>query len=170
MLWMRRLVFLTLALPLCAFTGFHVEGREGRIEGCGHREPVLTQTLGFGGVSGVWRLALSADRPDLLTEARLSVIIRSPGGRNRSWTTQVEASFPDPKPFGIPYSFEKLELVWKDATGQAKSLLRDWSDECSSPGRSLFPGQRWLEELEMTGTEDLPELQGVEVRLWGSRN
>ncbi len=118
-----------------------------------------------------WRLPLSVDKPKVITEARFSIQLQEPLGPGRPWTAIVRGYFPDPKPLGIPYTFEKLTVTWSTpAQPERTEALLDWSGECTSPGRSLFPGKQWSQEWDLPGTENLPALEEVQIRVWGSRN
>jgi hypothetical protein len=165
---MRRLgsfcLFATTAFVVLEMVSDMASGRP-LTEGCDDLGPVLDTSLRG---SGDWRLPLSSERPDQLTHAQIGMEIRPPGERHRPWIAIVRVEFPDPKPFGIPYSFEKLELQWNRET-EASAVL-DWSEGCSGPGRSVFPGQSWLQEWEIPGTEELPWLHEARLRVWGSRN
>ncbi len=136
--------------------------------GCTEQGPVLN--VGWDDPY-VWQLPLSVDRPKTLTEARFSVQLQEPLGPGRPWTAILRSYFPDPKPFGIPYTFEKMTLSWANAAqGAPSETLLDWTAECTSAGRSLFPGKQWTQELELPGTESLSTLDRVQLRVWGSRN
>lgn len=135
-------------------------------EGCGDPEPVLESVMSE---PPEWRLPVSADRPNQLTQARVSLTLLPPANQGDPWKMRIKTSFPDPKPFGIPYSFEKLELRWSSSTGTHTSLI-DWTQSCSSAGRSLFPGQAWSEDREILGSEGQAVLDAASISLWGSRN
>ena len=137
------------------------------IAGCAYSDAVLQHEIHGPAPldSEEFRLPLSAHRPDILTEARVQISLVPPGEGKKNWSARVHARFPDPKPFGIPYSFEKVELRWRDS-----SALFDWTGGCQSPGRSMFPGQSWVQEWEIPGTEGLVELERATFSLWGSRN
>ena len=138
------------------------------VTGCLDQGPVLDVAWSS---PFVWRLPIASDRPSVLTEARLSVQLQEPLSPGRPWTAVVRGYFPDPKPFGIPYTFERLALTWKAEAPEAQTeILLDWSSDCTSPGRSLFPGKQWTQEVELQGTESLTTLEQVQLRLWGSRN
>jgi hypothetical protein len=141
-------------------------GADEPVAGCAYDDSVLQRDIGPG---EEWRLPYSAHRPDLVTEARIQVSLVPPGEGKKNWSARVQARFPDPKPFGIPYSFEKLEVRWGNASATASALL-DWTGGCQSPGRSMFPGQSWIQEWEIPGTEGLPELDRPSFALWGGRN
>lgn len=138
-------------------------GADEPIVGCAYNAAVIQHEIRA--VEEEWRLPLSASRPDVITEARLQISLRPPADGRKNWTARVYARFPDPKPFGIPYSFEKLEIRWRDS-----SALLDWSGGCQGPGRSMFPGQSWMQEWEIPGTEGLDSLERPTFALWGSRN
>lgn len=112
---------------------------------------------------GEWRLPLSAYRPEIITEARVLSQLKQNQATGK-WTAEFLISFPDPKPYGIPFSFRKIELKWRGSEG-SQTFLLDWSDQCNNPGRSLFPGQRWAFSIPVGEA-----LESLEIRLWGSRN
>jgi hypothetical protein len=117
---------------------------------------------------GEWRLPLSSNKIGTLTEARLRIDL-SQSPETGAWQADILVSFPDPKPYGIPYSFQKITLDWTEhAEPQAASI--DWTYGCSGPGRSLFPGQSWRTTLALPSSESLFSLDDFIIRLWGSRN
>lgn len=116
---------------------------------------------------GEWRLPFSPSHPEKLSEARLSInLIEDPTGR---WVAEIGLSFPDPKPFGIPFTFQKIELTWATANGAITTVL-DWSQHCSSPGRSLYPGQNAQAKIELPNSYGMKNLVAPTVKLWGARN
>ena len=157
-----------LSLAVLLVNPLTVGAADNTLIGCADTGPVLDVAWGS---PYVWRLPIAPDRPKVLTEARLSVQLQEPLGPGRPWTAVVRGYFPDPKPFGIPYSFEKLVVTWKgEPTAPQAEALVDWSGECTGPGRSLFPGKQWTQEVDLPGTENLTGLDQVQLRLWGSRN
>ena len=135
-------------------------------ERCGDPEPVLEGVMTD---ALEWRLPVSAEKPNQLTQARVSLTLLPPANVGDPWKVRVKTSFPDPKPFGIPYSFEKIELRWSSSAESHHSLI-DWTLDCSSAGRSLFPGQSWSEDREIHGSEGQAVLDAPSFSLWGSRN
>lgn len=117
---------------------------------------------------GEWRLPLSAQQSGVLTEARLRVtLVKSleAGG----WAAKLDFLFPDPKPFGIPFTFQHAEISWATPAGIVTHRL-DWSNGCSRPGRSLYPRQSWSTLLPVSETGPIRFLEQPRVRVWGSRN
>jgi hypothetical protein len=133
---------------------------------CLSTSPVLSTYLTL---PAEWRLPLSSHRPDVLTEARIALDLVPPSAERKLWSARIHVSFPDPKPLGLPYSFEKLILAWNDAGVPGYAIL-DWTDGCTQPGRSLFPGQNWIQNWELPGTEGLSGLPQPSMALWGGRN
>ncbi|OFZ18274.1 MAG: hypothetical protein A2X94_07505 [Bdellovibrionales bacterium GWB1_55_8] len=142
----------------------HALAPENDDSGCQLEGPLLTAswngTMPENGLLGVWRIPLSPRHPEILTEARLLLEWESLGG------VRATFSFPDPLPYGIPFSFQKIEVVWDDGSLTGTRLI-DWSDDCSGAGRSLFPGQSWGVILEPSVSRPLRNLR---LRLWGARN
>ena len=102
-------------------------------------------------VLGEWHLPATPLVPDQLTEARVRlVLVRLPEKEGPGWKVEAYFDFPDPKPFGIPFSFEGFRLTWYGEPGRVGAEV-DWSDFCVSPGRSVFPWRHW------TSTVELPE-------------
>jgi len=119
------------------------------------------------GPAGEWRLPLSPERPEVITEARMALSfdwIQDASG----YQAMVKLSFPDPKPFGLPFTFQKVELSWVDSAGPHSTTV-DWSESCSGPGRSLFPGNQWFSPLGEPLPGSTPLVQ-ARLRIWGSRN
>lgn len=139
---------------------------DSTVQGCNSPLPVLTHELDDG--SGPWQLPVSADRPDTLTQARIAFALVPPSGDHKLWSLQITVTFADPKPLGIPYSFEKLSLDWLSPSGATSALL-DWTDACTQVGKALFPGQSWTQSWEIPGTDGLSELERPSVSLWGGR-
>jgi hypothetical protein len=117
---------------------------------------------------GEWRLPISPQDPQIVTAASVRVeLLRSESGtRTVLW---VGFSYASANPWGLPFTFEKAELSWMSA-GKRFSKRMDWSQNCSSPGRSLFPHQTWHSEIELSSDENLWTLESPEFRLWGSQN
>ena len=137
---------------------------------------------------GPVRLPLAAWRPEVMTYAQLrwlrkngeqkafnsfpdldtSVEFRHTNNRGalNSGTVEVEFSFPDPRPFGLPYTVQGF--IIESATGQ---IMKDWSNECEDPGVSVFPGQIYRELIYTQETPlDVNDLGRVHLQVWGSRN
>ncbi len=134
---------------------------------CQDEGPVLTTVIQAesGQSSGEWRIPLSVSRPEILTEARLRVDWVDVG----SSALKIKVHFPDPKPYGLPFTFQALAV---EASGSAGSDVTrttlDWTQDCSGPGRSLFPGGSWEEVLELNPSESA--VNSLRILLWGSRN
>ena len=134
---------------------------------------IQLRTFERDGVLGPWKIPLSSTRPEVLTEARLQI-------KMRDNTVDAAFSFPDPKPYGIPFTFQGVAIEFLESpnteietpgeSGQSKvtRLSLDWTDGCSGPGRSLFPGGEWDDSVSDDGMPDAPE--AIRVLLWGSRN
>jgi hypothetical protein len=84
------------------------------------------------------------------TEAQIKIFFISPPGT-----------------VGLPFTFQQISLSWVEDDAE-KSETIDWSAECRSPGRSIFPGQKIEVTLKMS-SQSLPA-EGFRLRLWGSRN
>lgn len=115
---------------------------------------------------GEWRLPISANRPEMITEARvqLQLLKAEKGG----WKLRLAFSFPDPKPFGIPFTFQKARLTFT-AAGEIYRAEYDWSQDCSGPGRSMFPGQSWSTLVDLPKNFDFSALENPVFQLWGAR-
>lgn len=116
-----------------------------------------------------WKLPPRAGFSGGPTEARLGLqFLRSEG----KWFASFSFTFPDPKPYGIPFSFERLELAWSNFSVKSEGAVEiDWSDACQAPGRSLFPGQSWSVRVELPeNLANSEALSDASLRLWGSRN
>jgi hypothetical protein len=143
-------------------------------EACPQDSPVLTSAwnalaLGMSpDYIGEWQLPLSAQKPAVLTEARVRVDLLQ-AQDTREWNAQVSVTFPDPKPFGLPYTLERLVLQWTGPAGPQTAGI-DWSKNCTQPGRSLFPGQSWTDSFALPGSETAWTIDAVSLRVWGSRN
>ncbi len=111
-----------------------------------------------------WQLPVSSSRPDVMTEARAKVHLFHSAEKG-IWRARVTFSFPDPKPFGIPFSFQKVRLSWESGSSEL-----DWSYDCSGPGQSLYPRQSWSVEFDLEGSETSGALLKPTFTLWGSRN
>lgn len=115
-----------------------------------------------------WKLPISPQKPEIITEARMGISLVPPGTPGGRWRAALSMMFPDPKPFGIPYTVQKIELRWSGTLPGTAAF--DWTFACSGPGRSCFPGQKWEQDWEVPGTEGVIDSDWSEVRLWGSRN
>jgi hypothetical protein len=120
---------------------------------------------------GPIRLPLAAWRPEILTEARLSWAyhesFHSTQRLSPSRGLEVFFTFPDPRPFGLPYTVQGFILDSHEG-----GVLVDWSHECEDPGVSVFPGQSYRESLNLAEDPVPPQLPSspVRLRIWGSRN
>ncbi|MCC7440462.1 MAG: hypothetical protein IT285_02450 [Bdellovibrionales bacterium] len=117
---------------------------------------------------GEWRLPAAWNRPDLLTEAVIQawaeVSPKAPDGVR----VRVRFAFPSANPFGIPFTFQRLELSWHSEEGRHATVL-DWSNECGDPGRSMFPRQSFEALMELPSRGAWP-LSAPRLRVWGSQN
>jgi len=117
---------------------------------------------------GAFQLPLAPWRPDIKTEARLSwLAFQSDPIKINSERVQVRLTFPDPKPFGLPYTVQGFAIDAREG-----SFVQDWTHHCEDPGISVFPGQTWSEDLEVPDGNSgfFGPNETVRVRIWGSRN
>ncbi|MCM2277978.1 MAG: hypothetical protein NDJ89_07855 [Oligoflexia bacterium] len=143
-------------------------------EDCLSPEPLLSVTLDSITLQrspifvGEWKLPASEYRRDLLTEARVRLqLVKDDDTGN--WQGQLEFAFPDPKPYGIPYSFQKAELSWENHRERNAAAI-DWARECSGPGRSMYPGQSWSGTIDLWGSSSMDSISHPLIRIWGTRN
>jgi hypothetical protein len=146
----------------------------GTVTGCSGDEPLV---VGFASnnapvvvpsLFGEWQLPVSSQDPDVMTEARVRVELLSvPGGHGA--ILFMKFSFPDPLPWGIPFSLERAEFSW-EIRGEKHSALADWSGDCTGPGRSMFPGDTWSETLVLSEEAENLVFEHPVFRIWGSRN
>jgi hypothetical protein len=115
---------------------------------------------------GALPLPLSASKPDIMTPATLAWSWVGSGAEGDPKGLIAHFAFPDPKPFGLPYSV--LGYAIETPSGL---WVRDWSEGCAGVGVSLFPNQQWQEQLTLDNGQ-FPVSSGdrVRVRVWGSRN
>ncbi len=112
---------------------------------------------------------MSPQVPTRMTYARLKVTLFPPDDTRKNWSAHIQMSFPDPKPFGLPYAAYRLVLSWQTTQGM-NSATKDWTSDCMDAGRSLFPGQTWSEVWDVGATEGLSALSDPSISFWGSRN
>lgn len=146
----------------------------GDTGGCFGNEPLI---VGYGGSSdsgeapafvGEWHLPISADSPEIMTDALVRVdIVTAPNGRGVS--VAFNFSFPDPNPWGVPFTFQRAELSWESA-GNHFSTLIDWSDDCSGPGKSMFPHQAFTALSDVDSSSLKGGMEMPIIKIWGSRN
>jgi len=120
-------------------------------------------------VLGAWRLPISSAEPEVITHARVDAKLARAGA---DWRIALAFSFPDPEPYGIPFTFQRVIVERESAEGRRVAVL-DWSFGCAGPGRSLFPGQRFDVAIPIGEPEGLDDPDGfarLSIRLWGSRN
>lgn len=120
---------------------------------------------------GLWRLPISASVPDVITEARVEAVLK----KSDRCHVVVRFSFPDPKPYGIPFSFQKISLRWsatdKSNVSDPDYISEiDWSDRCQYAGKSLFPGQSWEVTLPVFTPSGHCHMKNPSLLLWGARN
>jgi hypothetical protein len=117
---------------------------------------------------GEWKLPISAEDPDVITEARVHVDIL-PKADHSGAVLSLKFSFPDPFPLGLPFTFERAEFSW-ETHGKKHFAQIDWSDDCSSPGRSMFPHDSWSASIDLSENSENLVFEHPVFRLWGSRN
>lgn len=155
-----------LSLAIVALLGIARAARA--TEGCTSSVAVLREQAFDPLTGGAWRMPASVDRPEVVTHAAIAVASLPPDSTRKLWALRIQFAFPDPKPLGIPYSFEKLELRWQDADGPHRAIL-DWTDACTHPGPALYPGQMGQQTWEIPDTESLKSLQYPTLSVWGQR-
>ena len=161
----RRGAVLSMLLAV-GLTSHALADTTGQEVGCTSTQPVL--------ISGLlpdhsWPLPLSAEHSSVITEARIAIELLPPSPEHKLWTARIHATFPDPLPYGLPYSYQKVAFAWNAPEASGNAVL-DWTEGCRNPGRSLFPGQKWTQDWEIPGTEGLSRLDDPSFALWGSRN
>lgn len=103
-----------------------------------------------------------------MTYARVQVdLMRGPDGHGAFLL--MNFSFPDPQPWGLPFSFESAEFTW-ESHGKRHSARIDWSEDCTEPGKSMFPGDSWSALLELSESSADLVFEHPVFRVWGSRN
>ena len=145
-------------------------------QGCTGDEPLIDtqwEAVPFGGcgvATGPWEwpLPISFDHPDLLTAARVQVSVSKPSAFT-NWKAKVHFTFNDPKPYGIPFTFQKMKLFFQTIKGES-SVEVDWSRQCEDVGRGMFPGQSFTASVDLPDTQDVCAFAGGELRVWGGRN
>ncbi len=115
--------------------------------------------------AGPLSLPLSPERPDILTAARIG-FSWSRRESEEPRTLHVSIDFPDPKPFGIPYTIQGFTIE-----SASSSFFEDWTNACEGAGISIFPGGSWDGDLEAGPGQTLPgDESRLRIRVWGSRN
>jgi hypothetical protein len=117
---------------------------------------------------GEWRLPISSDDPDIITAALVRVDVL-PKTDDQGALLSMSFSFPDPYPLGLPFTFERAEFSW-ESHGKKYTAQIDWSDDCSSPGRSMFPHDSWTASIDLSENSENLVFEHPVFRLWGSRN
>ena len=138
-------------------------------------DAVCREGLAVSDVIGEWRLPVSPRKPEVLTAARLR--LRLSEGTSRAPATassqsfQAEFSFPDPQPYGLPFTFQRLDMQLESVeSAVVTSGSLDWSFSCTNPGRSIFPGQGFEDVVSMPcPAPEQREGLILRVRLWGAR-
>lgn len=138
---------------------------------CWTEKPVLefvTQlaTAGSGSDLGPFQLPLSPDRPDILTAAQISWRWMIESGATAERGLRVSFEFPDPKPYGLPYTVQGFSIETREST-----YFKDWTFDCENVGISLFPGGSWQQSIELEENQVAPSPnESVLIKVWGSRN
>jgi hypothetical protein len=154
-----------------ACTGTARAGSEPDCQGDGPLRTIEAGTVSVpsGAVKlGEWTLPISAERPDVMTHAQVALSFER-GASGSDLRARVSLSFPDPMPYGIPFTFYGYELRWIEPTG-SHAVMQDWTSQCQEPGPSLFPGQAREFTIELPGSAAVSDLEHLEFRIWGSRN
>lgn len=115
--------------------------------------------------AGQWSLPISSLQPDILTSARLALVFVR---ETQNWAVRFAFTFDDPKPFGLPFTFEKARLSWDGDQGR-EAVELNWANECTRPGRSMFPGLGWTEDVPLEFQSESPHLPNALLELWGAR-
>ena len=138
---------------------------------CWTEKPVLelaTQLIVSGPsvVLGPFQLPLSPERPDILTAAQISWNWELKSNRAAEQGLVVTLAFPDPKPFGLPYTVQGFSIETQDST-----YFRDWTFGCENVGISLFPGGSWQQVIDLEDDQLAPNpTETILIKVWGSRN
>ena len=115
---------------------------------------------------GEWQLPINTHRPDIVTAARVQAqLVRDEKSR---WKLRLAFSFPDPKPFGLPFTFQRARLSFLYA-GEVVQTELDWSFDCSGPGRGMFPGQSFSAMIDLPEGLEAHALDQPVFQLWGAR-
>lgn len=138
---------------------------------CWTDKPVLELTTQVTGADpesllGPFQLPLSPLRPDVLTAAQMSWVWGTSTSGGSSAGLRVSLLFPDPKPFGLPYTIQGFSIETPETT-----FFKDWTDSCEGVGVSIFPGGSWQQNLDMEAGQVAPHPnETIRIRVWGSRN
>lgn len=141
---------------------------------CDGQAPVLELNLGPYDLSapsivslGEWWLPRSSDHPNSLTPAKVRLELH-PDEVSADWT--LIAYFSYNVELGIPYSFQMLQSDWITQKENSGSGKLDWSNQCNSVGRSMFPHKKFSDSLVLTGAVSGTGFKSIKIRLWGSQN
>lgn len=171
--WSSLLYWLPPALGTMLFTGGATADNKPITAppSCWSEKPVLEFTTqstesGAGVDLGPFQLPLSPERPDILTAARISWNWAMDSNVAAGHGLLVSIGFPDPKPYGLPYTVQGFSIETREST-----YFKDWTFECESVGISLFPGGTWQESIQLEPNQTPPgSHESVLIRVWGSRN
>ncbi len=113
-----------------------------------------------------WALPNQASSPNDLSSARFELhwIFISAIGH---WQANLLFTFGSPPDYGIPFSFQVIKFT--DSHSSRDSLIVDWSNQCHSPGRSLFPGQSFSDVIDFTEYTDPVHSPADLISIWGRR-
>jgi hypothetical protein len=136
---------------------------------CTQDEPLIAKEWNFvePRSSMRWQLPVSSTT-STLTEAFFRVEFVRPHPF-QNWEARVMIYFVNPLPYAIPFTFQHVALEWTDASGRRMTAI-DWSDICTAPGRSIYPGQDLRFTISLPETVGIRRLEMPRVRVWGSRN
>ena len=167
---------------LCLAFGNGAPALSSGPEGCLGEPPLLETRVplssvcgqGLEAVLGEWRLPVSPHRPEVLTWGRLGISRSSlaaeegSGGSHEGFLARF--TFQDPLPYGLPFTFQRLELRLEEGDQVLGTAEADWAMGCTGPGRSIYPGQSFEERVAVpcsSGRSD--EGLFLRVYLWGAR-
>lgn len=119
---------------------------------------------------GQWRLPHSPFQPQQLSMAKLGLTLRHIPEKN-VWIAELHFTFDDPKPYGLPFSFQRAKLTWLRKNQRVREWIEwDWAHQCRGIGWSLFPGQNHKEEANFVKYQEQDEINFLHLQLWGARN
>lgn len=116
-------------------------------------------------VFGTWALPVSANRPGVLTKARVTASLEILD----TVIVRLVFSFLSSEVFGLPFMIEyvKINYILK---GRIFATEVDLSHNCTTLGQSFFPGGHISLDVPINALKIPAVVEGLSIQVWGLRN
>jgi hypothetical protein len=129
--------------------------------------PVILTRVGDRWIGGPWVLPRFPGSAGVPTDAQIDIVVSdTPQAVPPSWTVEVTATYGNTNSFGLEYLTDALRI---SASGWFEDAVQtlDFSHQCQTAGRSLYPGGRWQISVKLPKGPDASSPSGLGISLWG---